>query len=192
MMLCAERMCHLPWCLGEASVTLLPFVYSPPPPPLHSQMPSPLESSGHIEETGTKRTAELKCPPAKCRKISDTGGTRTMLKCLNSFCPPPIATCPPGVSYQFLRKRSPVGNRQDCPPTETVVRCSPGLSEGAVAAERSLTVCEGVHSFSEAMIWCYLVLHCRHFSCVQLHLCKLFKSYVLQTTASRFHLLLTF
>ena len=43
----------------------------------HLQLPSPSVSTGHIEETRSKKAAQLSWPPAKRRRTSDEEGTRT-------------------------------------------------------------------------------------------------------------------
>ena len=68
-------------CLEETSVPLLSCVEFVLPlfsPPLLLQLPIPSGSTGHVEETSSKRTAQLSWPPTKQKRTIDAEGTRTV------------------------------------------------------------------------------------------------------------------
>ena len=60
---------------------VLEFVLPLFSPPLLLQLPIPSGSTGHVEETSSKRTAQLSWPPTKRRRSSDAEGTRTVPIC---------------------------------------------------------------------------------------------------------------
>ena len=89
------------------------------------------------------------------KKVQDC--SQLVIYCLINVSSPPIVAHPPGVPWQ--RKRSPEDDTQDNPPAKTVARwdltdsenivwavsvpsSDPVVSGGAVATERSPSICE--------------------------------------------------